>query len=125
MILNRKQVDYACGQEPPTKIGYVPSLPLFYLRCEFAPAANAGSDQTVTDNDGNGSENVTLDGTGSTDTDGTIASYVWSEGGNQIGNGANPTVSLNVGTHTITLTVTDNDGGTGTDTMTVTVNPKP
>ena len=48
-----------------------------------APVANAGPDQTVTDADGNGTEAVTLDGTGSFDPDGTIASYDWSEGGDQ------------------------------------------
>ncbi|MFQ5630229.1 MAG: S8 family serine peptidase, partial [bacterium] len=37
-----------------------------------APIANAGADQTVTDNDGNGIESVTLDGSASFDPDGTI-----------------------------------------------------
>ncbi|GAJ02462.1 unnamed protein product, partial [marine sediment metagenome] len=58
---------------------------------------------------------------GSEDSDGSIVSYVWTEGGNQIATGVNPTVTLTVGTHTITLTVTDDDGATGTATVTVTV----
>jgi serine protease AprX len=86
------------------------------------PVASAGSDQTVTDADGNGSQAVTLDGSGSSDPDGTISSYAWSEGAAQIATGLNPTVSLGVGTHTITLTVTDDVGATGTDTVLVTVN---
>ncbi len=45
------------------------------------PVADAGSDQTVTDADDNGTQAVTLDGTGSSDPDGTIASYDWSVGG--------------------------------------------
>jgi predicted phosphodiesterase len=92
------------------------------------PVANAGPDQNVTDTDGNGSESVTLNGSGSSDPDGTIASYVWKEGATQIATGATPAVTLAVGTHTITLTVTDNLGATGTDTVVVTVNsvnPKP
>ncbi len=87
------------------------------------PVANAGPDQTVTDTDDNGTENVTLTSSGSTDSDGTIASYVWSENGSQIATGANPTVSLAVGWHRITLTVTDNEGATGTDVVIVIVNP--
>jgi hypothetical protein len=87
------------------------------------PIANAGSDQTVTDADGNGSEQVTLNGSGSSDPGGAIQTYVWREGGSQISTGANPTVTLSVGQHTITLTVTDNGGLTDTDTVMITINP--
>ncbi|MDH5550503.1 MAG: Ig-like domain-containing protein, partial [Gemmatimonadota bacterium] len=41
-----------------------------------APVADAGPDQTVTDADLSGSELVTLDGSGSSDADGTLVSYV-------------------------------------------------
>jgi len=88
-----------------------------------APTADAGTDQTVTDTDGNGSESVTLDASNSDDSDGTVTSYVWSEGATQIATGQQPTIALNVNTHIITLTVTDDDGATDTDTVTVTVNP--
>ncbi len=86
-----------------------------------APVANAGLDQTVADADGTGSETVTLDGTASSDADGTIASYGWTEGATPLGSGATLPVSLTVGGHTITLTVTDNDGATATDTVVITV----
>ena len=85
------------------------------------PVANAGPDQTVNDTDEDGVETVTLDGSGSSDADGTITSYVWSEGGSQIATGVSPSVTLAVGTHVITLTVTDNDGETDTDAVTITV----
>ena len=85
------------------------------------PTANAGPDQTVTDTNGNGQENVTLDGSGSSDPDGSITSYVWIENGVQIATGETPTVSLAIGEHTITLMVTDNDGATDTDTVIITV----
>ena len=92
-----------------------------------APVADAGPDQTVTDADGNGTEAVTLNGAGSTDADGTIFSYAWSEGGPPIANGAtpNPPPTLAVGVHAIILTVTDDDGANGTDQVMVTVTVAP
>ena len=86
-----------------------------------APSANAGPNQTQTDTDGNGSQNFTLDGRSSSDSDGSIASYVWRRGGSTIATGQQPTVSLGVGTHTIELTVTDDDGGIATATSTAVV----
>jgi PKD repeat protein/peptidoglycan/xylan/chitin deacetylase (PgdA/CDA1 family) len=85
------------------------------------PLANAGPDQTVTDSDWDGSESVTLDGSGSTDADGTIVSYVWREGGVTVASGVSPTVPLGVGVHTLTLEVTDDGGRTATDTVVITV----
>ncbi len=84
------------------------------------PNANAGADQTVSDNDGTGSETVTLIGSGS-DPDGTITAYQWTEGATVLGNTASISPSLSVGTHTLTLTVTDNDGATASDSVVVTV----
>ena len=90
------------------------------------PTANAGTDQTVTDSDDSGSELVTLDGAGSSDSDGNIVAYEWSEGGSTIATGASPTVTLGVGAHTITLTVTDDGGASDTDQVTVVVlSPNP
>ena len=89
------------------------------------PVANAGPDQTVTDSDGNGSETVTLDGTASTDPDGSIVSYEWSENGVVVAAGASPPVSLAVGLHTLTLLVTANDAATDTDTVVITVQEAP
>ncbi len=88
------------------------------------PVADAGPDQTVGDTDNTGGELVTLDGSGSSDTEGPIAQYAWFDaGGVQIAAGATPDVPLDVGTHTITLTVTDGGGATGSDTVVVTVDP--
>ncbi len=85
------------------------------------PVADAGPDQSVTDGDDSGAEPVALDGTDSYDPDGSIVSWVWTEGGTTLASGANPTVTLAVGTHTITLTVTDDDGATDTDQVQITV----
>ena len=87
-----------------------------------SPVANAGADQTVTDTDNSGSEEVTLNGSASADNDGTIVSYIWTENGTQVASGANPTVGIAVGSHTITLTVTDDDGATNSDEVVVIVN---
>ncbi|MCG8699317.1 MAG: sulfatase-like hydrolase/transferase, partial [Bacteroidales bacterium] len=86
-----------------------------------APVAKAGADQTVTDLNGNGVETITLDGSKSFDTDGTITNYSWTSGGTQLATGVSSKVLLAIGTHKITLTVTDNDGLTGSDDVTITV----
>lgn len=84
------------------------------------PTADAGSDVTVTDSDDNGSEAVSLTGSGS-DLDGTIVSYQWSEGSTILGSAAGLSTALPVGTHILTLTVTDNGGATASDSVVVTV----
>ncbi|MGB0373099.1 MAG: InlB B-repeat-containing protein [Opitutales bacterium] len=85
------------------------------------PTAQAGADQIVADNDDNDSETVMLDGSGSSDPDGSLVSYIWSKDGSPIASGVSPSVALPVGTHTITLTVTDDDGETDSDTVIITV----
>ena len=89
------------------------------------PVASPGPDQTVIDVDGSGFETVTLDGSGSSDSnDGMIDTYSWLENGTEIATGVNPDVSLSIAgsPHTILLVVTDNGGATGTDSVMITVN---
>ena len=90
------------------------------------PTANAGPDQTLTDTDREPGESVTLNGTGSTDSDGTIASYVWSrrvdaETTEQLGTGATLTIRLPDGNNDVHLLVTDNDGNIATDAVLISV----
>jgi len=87
------------------------------------PSADAGADRTVLDSDRDGAETVTLDGSASSDRDGSIVSYEWREGATPIGMAARVDVSLPVGVHTLTLEVTDDDGVSDTDTVVVTVSP--
>jgi len=89
-----------------------------------APIADAGANQQVTDADEDG-ETITLDGTGSSDPDGTIASYEWKEGETVLGDTAIITLDFAIGSHEITLTVTDDDGATSTDTVTINVKKPP
>ncbi|MEN8218885.1 MAG: S8 family serine peptidase, partial [Pseudomonadota bacterium] len=89
------------------------------------PVANAGTDQSVNDTDGNGSELVTLDGYSSYDADGEIVYYEWKEGETILGSSAIITSSFAVGEHTVVLTVTDNESATDTDIVQITVTPAP
>ncbi len=63
-----------------------------------------------------------FDGSGSSDTDGTIASYAWNfgDGTNGSGPAASHTYTAS-GTYTVTLTVTDNAAAAGTTAHAVTV----
>lgn len=64
----------------------------------------------------------TFDGTGSSDSDGTIASYAWTFGDGQDGSGATPSHTYGApGTYTATLTVTDNQGAVDSVSHPVTV----
>jgi hypothetical protein len=85
------------------------------------PTADAGPDQTVSDVDNNGSELVTLDGSLSSDSDGTIVNYSWYLLGSLVGSGVSPQVNLPLGVHDITLVVTDDDGAEGIDMVLITV----
>jgi Carbohydrate binding module (family 6)/Secretion system C-terminal sorting domain/PKD domain len=89
------------------------------------PISNAGSDVTIV----LPANSVQLNGNGSKDPDGTIASYSWTKisGPSQFtisnANIINPVVSnLVAGTYTLRLTVVDNKGASATDDINITVN---
>ena len=94
----------------------------------LAPTANAGTAQTVTS--GN---TVTLNGTGSSDPDGTIASYAWTQtAGTAVtlssATASQPTFTAPTvaaaTTLTFSLVVTDNGGlASAASTVNITVNP--
>ncbi len=98
------------------------------LTANVAPTADAGPDQTVSSLDA-----VTLDGSGSADGDGTIATYAWSQTTGTVvvldeTVPAMPTFDApNVGGDeilTFELVVTDDDGAPSlADTVIVTLNP--
>ena len=69
---------------------------------------------------------LSVDGTGSTDADGTIQSYAWDFGDDAEGSGATVNHAYAAGdTYDVTLTVTDNDGATHSLTKQVTVSAAP
>ncbi len=90
----------------------------------LSPVANAGPDQNLT----LPTSSTNLDGTASTDPDGTITSYVWTfvSGPSTVdpADTASPAISgLVQGTYVFKLTVTDNDGATDDDEVTIVVSP--
>jgi len=81
------------------------------------PVANAGPDKTVIVG-----ELVTFDGSGSSDPDGTIASFDWNFGDTTTDSGTIATKAYSAaGVYSVVLTATDNMGASSTDTATVTV----
>ncbi len=86
------------------------------------PVADAGGDQTVVAT--SDTALVTLDGSGSSDPDGTIAAYSWT-GAPDPDDVVNPALNLAPGEYTFSLVVTDNEGALSTaDSVTVTVERK-
>ncbi len=94
------------------------------------PVANAGPAQTVVSG-----ATVTLNGSASSDSDGTVATYLWTQTGGagvalSSNSAAQPTfptpVVATATTLTFSLTVTDNLGSSSTpSTVAITVNPAP
>jgi predicted extracellular nuclease len=86
------------------------------------PNANAGADREVLEG-----ASVTLDGSASSDSDGTITGFAWEQIGGvnvalDLTDPARPAFTApNAGTLTFRLTVTDNDGKTASDTVVITV----
>ena len=90
-----------------------------------APVADAGSNRVIT----LPTSATSLSGAGSSDADGTIASYLWQQvsGPSAATLSATNTSNINVsnlqaGVYTYRLTVRDNDNASSTATVTVTVN---
>ncbi len=85
------------------------------------PKASAGQSQLIFDTDGNGTENVQLDGSGSKTDEGTISSYLWSNNNVEIATGVKPLVSLPLGVHSIKLTITKSTGESKTSQVVITI----
>jgi len=88
-----------------------------------APTATAGADQILTLAAGATTVDVTLDGSSSTDADGTVTDYAWS-GLPDPADVVAPVVTLEAGTYGFTLLVSDDDGAVSatSDTVSITVN---
>lgn len=84
-------------------------------------AVIAGGNRAVADNDQRPGEQVAVDGSGSSDADGTIATYQWSVNGQPAAGsaGPRPTLSLADGPNTVALVVVDGAGAASTSTSVV------
>jgi hypothetical protein len=89
------------------------------------PVANAGTDVAIT----LPTNSVTLNGSASSDPDGTISKYAWSKVSGpttfliaSTGSAITVVSNLIAGTYVFRLTVTDNNGATANDDITVVVN---
>ncbi|MBV5314145.1 MAG: discoidin domain-containing protein [Prolixibacteraceae bacterium] len=85
------------------------------------PKASAGQSQLIFDTDGNGTETVQLDGSGSKTDNGTITEYKWDINNIEIATGVKPQVSLPLGLHTIKLTITTSTGESKTSQVVITI----
>lgn len=101
--------------------------PCMQLVSNQVPVAHAGMDIMVIDVDGSGDEAAKLDASSSTDADGAIINYQWTEGDVEHYSGAEPqiVVDLPVGNHTLLLTVTDDQGAIDLDQTHIIVEPQP
>ncbi|MEE9354712.1 MAG: polysaccharide deacetylase family protein [Methylococcaceae bacterium] len=87
------------------------------------PVAGAGADQSVLDREGDGVEEVVLDGTASRVYGGEILSYKWFEGSKQLTDEALTTINLPVGEHTLKLEVTGPGDRKAADSVTIAIRP--
>ena len=123
---SRTGMDGSPWEYGPFSPGTVNTNQTFDPNVNYPPSANAGADQSVASG-----ATVTLDGTGSTDSDGTITAYLWEQtAGTTVTliDASTATASFVVpdvtetSSWTFTLTVTDDEGLTGTDEVTISVN---
>ena len=89
-----------------------------------SPNQNPVARATASKTSGTAPLTVTLDGSASTDSDGSIVQYAWNWPGGAA-TGQQKTLTLNAGSYPITLTVTDDDGAKNSDVVTVTVSAAP
>ena len=91
------------------------------VRHTLPPFPVAGPDQVVPDNDLNGEEFVTLDGSETYDPDGNVATYEWILSNTVVETQSVATLLLGKGHYTFTLRVTDVEGVIREDDIDITV----
>jgi PKD repeat protein len=93
---------------------------LALLTANQPPVADAGPGQVLEAT--GGTTSFTLDATGSSDPDGDVLTYAWSDAdGNAVGSEATVSVARALGSHTFTLTVTDPGAMHSSDSVSITI----
>jgi PKD repeat protein len=93
---------------------------MWTIELDAAGGSNANPTAAFTSNCTN--LNCSFNGSGSSDSDGSITGYAWTFGDSQTGSGVSPSHLYGAaGTYSVTLTVTDNGGGTDSVTHQVSV----
>src|SRR5690606_20371168 len=87
-----------------------------------APDARPGTSRTVQAGPGNVAV-VTLDGSTSSDPNGSITAWTWLYQGATVATTPTTSVTLSPGVHTFTLRVTDNSNESASAQVTITVTP--
>ena len=98
------------------------------IQVTTAPPPNQGptASFTASPTSGEAPLSVSFNGSGSTDSDGTIATYSWNFGDGATGNGVSRSHTYSAaGNYTATLTVTDDDGATDTSSRLIQVSEPP
>jgi len=95
---------------------------------EIKPEGSGGTSNIPPSSDAGGpyaettGNQITFNGAGSSDPDGSIMSYDWTFGDGNIGSGMNPNHSYDAfGTYNVSLMVTDNEGSTNFSATTATI----
>ena len=93
-------------------VSAVTSVTITVLSNSAPVAVIGGGNRTVADTNGAPGEIVAMDGSASSDSNGTIASYEWTVGGQLVAgaSGPRPSLSLQDGANVVGLTVVDNTG---------------
>lgn len=91
--------------------------PVSHMPVNIQPVANSNGPYIGTEGSA-----TNFDGSGSSDSDGSISLYLWDFGDGTTGNGiSSQHIYTQNGIYSVTLTVTDNSGATNTSTTTVTI----
>lgn len=109
------------------KIGSGGTISDYFITPNVPPSADAGLNSAIT----LPTNSQTLNGSGSTDIDGTISTYLWSKVGLATGTITNPNIAtttvtgLTAGVDTFQLKVVDNTGLTDSAIVIITINSAP
>ena len=122
-VPNLSRITIRGGTREWTKFTVVPDATVLQVqRVPLGATAPSNSAPTAAFTSSVSALTASVNGSGSTDSDGSISSYAWTFGDGATATGATASHAYGAaGSYQVTLTVTDNGGATGTVSHTVTV----